>query len=113
MIFTTPHPTASEFERVTGWALKPEGACKDERCIPLPDGAREHPDLEQLSQALRMPLVSDEERRLWALGPESGGKALTTARAPELRLPDVRDGREFSLQSLRGKKVLLLAWASW
>ena len=44
--------------------------------------------------------------------PESGGRALTTAEAPDLVLPD-RHGRPFALSSLRGRKVLLVAWASW
>ena len=49
-----------------------------------------------------------------ALGPDdvSGGRALATAEAPELELPDV-DGTTFALSSLRGQKVLLAAWASW
>ncbi len=40
------------------------------------------------------------------------GRVLTNAEAPDLRLPDW-NGREFSLSSLRGRKVLLVAWASW
>jgi len=37
-----------------------------------------------------MPLVSDGARGIWALGPETAvtGRALTTAVAPELELPD-------------------------
>ena len=38
--------------------------------------------------------------------------ALITAHAPALELPDWR-GDIFSLDSLRGTKVLLVAWASW
>jgi peroxiredoxin len=37
---------------------------------------------------------------------------LTSAVAPELELPD-RDGNLFKLSSLHGRKVLLVAWASW
>ena len=59
-----------------------------------------------------MPLVHDEAAGLWSLGPESGGKALTTATAPDFELPD-RHGQPFRLSSLRGRKVLLLTWASW
>ena len=60
-----------------------------------------------------LPLVADEEHGLWALGPESiGGRALTTAEAPELVLPDL-DGNEFRLSSLRGQKVLVYAWAPY
>ena len=61
-----------------------------------------------------MPLVVDDEHGLWALGPETAvsGKALTSAIAPELVLPTI-DGDDFRLSSLRGQKVLLVAWASW
>ena len=48
----------------------------------------------------------------YALGPESGGRVLASAVCPEIRLPDL-DGREFALSSLRGRKVVLVAWASW
>jgi hypothetical protein len=58
--------------------------------------------------------VADTEHGIWALGPETAvtGRALTTAVAPELVLPTV-DGDAFRLSSLRGQKVLLVAWASW
>jgi hypothetical protein len=59
-----------------------------------------------------MPLVRDERRPLWALGAEAGGRALVTATAPDLELPDA-SGAPFRLSSLRGQKVLLVAWASW
>jgi hypothetical protein len=104
-----------DLRRRTGWELKPEGACKGEACVPLPDGAVEGGtvDARVLAERLRMPLVHDEEHGLWALGPESlSGRALTTAQAAELVLPTF-DGTEFRLSSLRGKKVVLAAWASW
>ena len=49
---------------------------------------------------------------LVALGPASGGRALTTAVVPDLPFTDA-DGNPFSLTSLHGRKVLLVAWASW
>ena len=112
MILTSLEVPAAEFERRTGWALKPEGACRDDRCIPLPDIARDPIDVRVLAERLNMPLVHDEPSGLWALGPEAGGRALTSAVAPELELPDA-DGQLFRLESLRGQKVLLVAWASW
>ena len=98
----------------TGWVAKPEGLCKGDMCVPLPGGvpADGTVSLETLAERLRMPLVHDEKHHLWALGPESGGHALTTAVVPEITLPD-RNGNPFSLSSLRGQKVLLVAWASW
>lgn len=112
MIVETLQVSAAEFERRTGWALKPEGACRDDRCIPLPESARDPFDVTVLAERLNMPLVHDEVEGIWALGPEAGGRALTSATAPELELPQ-DDGSVFRLASLRGQKVLLIAWASW
>ena len=69
-------------------------------------------DVRVLAERLGMALVHDEGHGLWALGPESGGRALLSAELPEISLPD-RHGDPFSLSSLRGTKVLLVAWASW
>jgi hypothetical protein len=65
-----------------------------------------------LSERLGMPLLQDEVTGRWVLGPEGGGRALTTAVAPQLELPNL-DGNPFNLATLHGRKVLLVAWASW
>jgi len=96
----------------TGWELKPEGLCKADRCVPLPGERADLIDVRVLAERLGMALVHDETHGLWALGPESGGRALLSAELPEISLPD-RHGDPFSLSSLRGTKVLLVAWASW
>ena len=80
----------------TGWEIKPQGACKGEVCVPLPAGTTGDDgtvDVAAFAERMRMPLVHDEQHGLWALGPESGGRALTTAVASELTLPDF-DGSE-------------------
>jgi hypothetical protein len=103
----------SEFEAGTGWRLKPEGACQGEVCIPLSQPAGETVDVARLARDMGMPLVAAPEYGLWALGPAAiGSRALASAQAPELRLPDL-DGKEFRLSSLRGQKVLLYAWAPY
>ena len=100
---------ASELAERAGWELKPEGACKGDVCVPLPDGRL---DAAALADRLGMAVVADEAHGLVAIGPESGGRALTTAKMPDLELPD-RNGRPFSLRSLRGTRVVMVAWASW
>jgi hypothetical protein len=112
VIFRTPRVSAAELERATGWELKPQGLCRAERCVPFAAASAEAIELADVSRALGMPLVAEPRAGLWALGPESGGKALATAMLPEIELPDVR-GRPFRISSLRGTKVLLVAWASW
>lgn len=101
-----------ELEARTGWAIKPEGACKGDRCVPLPDGSTESVEVAAFAEKLRMPLLHDEAHGLWCLGPEAGAAPLASAEAPDFTLPDWK-GSDFSLVSMRGTKVLLLAWASW
>jgi hypothetical protein len=116
MILQSPLVDVTEFESRTGWAIKPQGACKGDMCVPLAQGAL--PDgtiaVEPLASRLGMPIVSDAERGLRALGPETSatGRALTTAVAPDLVLPDL-DGTPFRIADLRPQKVVLVAWASW
>ena len=112
MIFRSSRVTAEELARATGWELKPEGLCRDERCVPFAVASPDAIDLSDVSRALGMPLVTEPRARLWALGPEAGGKALPSATLPDIELPDL-EGRPFRLWSLRGQKVLLVAWASW
>ena len=109
--------TADEFHELTGWEIKPEGACRDDRCVPLPDlpplaaGARF--DVRAVAERLGMPIAHDDTHGLWAIGPESGGRrVLDRAQMPELVLPDF-DGGAFDVAGLRGRKVVLVAWASW
>ncbi len=106
--------TPQELERGTGWELKPEGLCKDDRCVPLPTAARTDGrlDVTAIADRLGMPLVHDDRHGVWALGPESGDHVLASAELPPIVLQDV-DGRPFDLASLRGEKILIAAWASW
>ena len=103
----------AEFEAGTGWTLKPEGACKGDVCVPL-GGVPDDPlDVRAVAAKLGMPLVEAPEHGVHALGPESlGGRALTSAEAPDLTLPDL-EGKPFRLSSLKGRKILLYAWAPY
>lgn len=112
MIFTSSRVSVEEFERVAGWQVKPEGLCRGERCVPFRSAGAATFDLAAAAECLAMPLVHDAAHGLWALGAESGGRALRSAIAPDLELPEFRGG-SFRLSSLRGTKVLLVAWASW
>ena len=114
MILDRLDVTPVELEGQTGWELKPEGLCKDDRCVPLPDrsGTDGLVDVTAVAERLGMPLVHDDDHELWALGPEAGDRVLASAQLPPIVLADV-DGRPFDLASLRGEKVLIAAWASW
>jgi len=113
MLLRSLNVSRSEFEAGTGWTLKPEGACQGHVCIPLSRPTGDTVDVVQVAGDMGMPLVEAAEHGLWALGPAAiGSRALATAEAPDLALPDL-DGNVFRLSSLRGRKVLLYAWAPY
>ena len=110
MLIESLDVTAAQFALGTGWEIKPEGACKADVCVPLGGGEF---DLRATADRLGMAVVPAERDGLWAIGPESlGGRARSTAQAPELVLSDL-DGTEFRLSSLRGQKVVIVSWAPY
>lgn len=116
MILTSLEVDRAAFAERTGWELKPEGACCGDVCVPLPGavGDGSTVDASAVADALGMPVLHDDDAELYALGPATAtGRTLATAALPPIELPDVRTGELFDLRSLRGQKVLLLAWASW
>ena len=105
----------ADFTERTGWELKPEGACKGDICVPLPGSVSREDgtiDVRAFAEEMAMPLAEDEKHGLWALGPRAGGRVLNSAVVPEMMLVDFH-GDSFDVATLRGRKVLLLAWASW
>ena len=111
-----------KFSIATGFGRKPEGLCREDICIPMPDDgswarAREqriYLDLSSFAERLDQALSRDEEHEVWALAeaPLLQGRELGTGLAPDFELPDL-EGRKRRLSEFRGKKVLLLTWASW
>jgi len=110
--------SAGSLERALGWELKPQGLCHGEVCIPsagraglLSDG---QVDLAAFAELLQRPLALDVDERAAAVGASARERAelLGGGVAPDFTLPDLM-GREWTLSGLRGKKVLLIAYASW
>lgn len=101
-----------------GFSLKPEGLCCGSLCIPVRDrGAlvgASGIDLIELAHVLGRPLALDVAERAAALGTpvEERRAALAGLEAPDFTLPDLL-GHEHTLSAHRGKKVLLIAYASW
>jgi hypothetical protein len=126
---TLPDPTdlwveSADLPRVNGFVLKPEGACLDELCIPIKQDrdseifvkrdADRWISVTTLADRLGQKYTVDREARVWSFGEiPAARKAFTEqAMAPDFTLPTV-DGRPVRLADLRGRKVLLLTWASW
>lgn len=112
--------SARDVESATGWTLKPEGLCKGEICVPVPrQRAGELVDGNEINVAgfwrhMDLPLVRDSSGETWVLGESAAARSarLQSLEAPDFALPDL-DGRQHSLAEQRGKKVLLVSWASW
>lgn len=104
--------------RALGWEVTEDGLCRDGLCVPAPPGAAlttpDGVDLAALAAALDRPLAVDPDERVACLGTAAPdrARALTALQAPDFALPDL-DGRVHRLSEQRGRKVLLLAWASW
>jgi len=109
---------AAELHAAVEWELKPQGLCRGDVCVPVPDpgafASDAGVDLQAFAELLGRPLVLDAEEHAAALGTSSADREsrLTTLEAPDFRLRDLA-GREHSLSEHRGKKVLLIAYASW
>lgn len=108
---------AERVQTAFGWDLKAEGLCRGDVCIPLPPGIstdRGRIDLADVAAVLRRPLALDIPESVAYLGtsPEERGAALATLVAPDFSLPDL-EGRLHTLSDQRGKKVLLVVYASW
>lgn len=113
MLLHDPRLSRTAFEAGTGWQLEPEGACRGEVCIPLSEPVADEVDPISLAEQMGLPVVIDAEHGVSAIGPWPGtGRALVSAEAPELVLPDL-DGNDFRLSSLLGQKVLILCWAPY
>lgn len=110
--------SAEQVHSALGWQLKPEGLCQGPVCIPVRDadalGGADGLDLEELARLLGRPLALDASENAAALAEAASTRsaALASGEAPDFTLPDL-DGKLHSLSDQRGKKVLLIAYASW
>ena len=114
MILESLAVTPEAFEVGTGWSPKPQGMCRGEVCVPAPGALRADGlvDVNIAAQRLNMPVVHDATHGVWALGPASGGRALTTAVAANPTLID-RHGKPFAMSSMKGRRTIMVAWSTW
>ena len=116
--------TLADLKAATGFVNKPQGVCRDELCFPLPKKQRAaflQPqskttwfNLTEFARLLKQPVARDAELGTWYFGPRSEAQNSFTQnfQAPNFTLPD-KDGKLHSLADFRGKKVLIVTWASW
>lgn len=116
--------TPPDLTRINGFELKPEGLCLEEICIPVrandadplavERGGQTWVNTSALARRMNQAVVADVDAGVWSFAPMpatiTGGAA--TVDAPNFTLPNT-EGEPVSLSDFRGKKVLLLTWASW
>jgi hypothetical protein len=106
----------AELPSINGFELKPQGACREDICIPIPrsmmNGSRFN--LSAFARRVGQRVVADPAMRVWSFGeiPVVRGAFVESRQAPEFAVPD-RKGRLIRLSQFRGKKVLVVTWASW
>lgn len=115
-----PWAPIAELEQLSGWALKPEGACLGDLCVPLSDSLRTGLvrdswfNLGALATHLGQPIAQDDATDTWVIAEAASDRTaeLDSLQAPDFALPD-HHGKEHQLADYRGKKVFLVSWASW
>ena len=115
--------TTADLTRATRFELKPQGVCRDQLCFPVPKArANEFVrkssgatlfNLLAFAQLVNQPVAHDAALSTWYFGLRSDQRqGLASLRAPDFTLPEMA-GKMHSLSDFRGKKVLLVTWASW
>ncbi len=116
------HP--DDLPKINGFVLKPEGACLDDICVPVQRAENNDIYLErkgrpwfnvsELADRLQQPYVNDIDTNLWSFGaiPVQRQGFVREGLAPDFTLPDWH-GNPVSLSDFKGKKIMLLTWASW
>jgi hypothetical protein len=112
-----------DLRRATRFELKPQGVCRDELCFPLPksrqqeflhkDGGQSWFNMTAFAQLVHQPVAHDAALSTWYFGLRSDQRqVLNSLQAPDFTLPDLH-GKPHRLSDFRGKKILLVTWASW
>ena len=116
--------TTSDLARATRFVIKPQGVCRDDLCFPLPKarkaefiakkGSVTWFNLSEFARLIKQPFASDQNNGVWYFGArtEEQNGYLASLEAPDFTLPDL-NGKMHSLSDFRGRKVLLVTWASW
>ncbi len=114
----------AELPRINDFELKPEGACYEDICVPVTQS--EDSDIfvrrqgeawfnvTELADRLQQPYVVDHASQTFSFGavPVTRARFTEQAQAPDFSLKD-REGKSVSLSDFKGKKIMLLTWASW
>lgn len=111
-----------DLTRVGGFVLRGNRICLDAVCVSAPPNSdirltrsrQTWISLTELARQLKQAVAVDADRGVWSFGevPATRAGFVESAMAPDFSLPN-RQGQQVRLSDFRGKKVLLVTWASW
>jgi len=109
---------ANDLPRINEFEVKPQGACRADVCIPLSKTLKngEWFNLTGFAHKIGETVVieKDADQNVYSFGeiPVLRGSFYNSRMAPDFAVPD-RKGRVIHLSDFRGKKTLVITWASW
>jgi hypothetical protein len=103
-----------DLPRINEFEVKPQGACRADVCIPLSKTLKNGDwfNLTGFAHKIGETVVADQN--VYSLGeiPVLRGSFYNSRIAPDFAVPD-RKGKVIHLSDFRGKKTLVITWASW
>jgi hypothetical protein len=115
---------ARDLRRINDFELTSRGACLNDRCVDVPrgddsdmfvrSGGEDWISVTALARQLQQEFAVDHDHAVWSFGTIPAAQTAFTqaAMAPDFALPN-QEGRLVRLSDFRGKKVLIITWASW
>src|SRR5579862_1950051 len=104
----------SDLPKINDFEVKPQGACRADLCIPIAKNLVKGDFFNLTGFARKIGEVAVSESSVWSFGeiPVLRGSFTESRVAPDFAVPD-RKGKIVHLNDFRGKKVLVVTWASW
>ena len=104
----------ADLPRINQFVVKPQGACRADVCIPLSKDLKQGDWFHLTGFAERVKETYAADAGVWSFGeiPVVRGAFYKSRVAPDFAAPD-RKGKTVRLADFRGKKVLVVTWASW
>jgi hypothetical protein len=105
---------SKDLPRINEFEVKPQGACRADVCIPLSKSLKNRDWFNLTGFANKIGETVVAEQNVYSFGeiPVLRGGFYNSRIAPDFAVPD-RKGKVVHLSDFRGKKALVITWASW
>jgi hypothetical protein len=104
----------ADLPKINDFEVKPQGACREDLCIPISKDLVRGEWFNLTAFARKTSEAYLNESNVWSFGeiPVLRGAFVNSRIALDFAVPD-RHGKIVHLNDFRGKKVLVVTWASW